>query len=72
MTFTALHFISHSASSSPSRLLFRLPSIIPRRSEGGGGVGGVGGGGGRGESRSAYKQGVLGQAANAGGKDVSR
>lgn len=33
MTFTALHFISHSASLSPFCLLLSLPSIIPCRSE---------------------------------------
>lgn len=33
MTFTALHFISHSAPLSPFCLLFHLPSIIPCRSE---------------------------------------
>lgn len=64
MTFTAPHFISHSASLSPFCLLLPLVSIILCRSERER----------RGEekkSRSAYKRGVLGQAANA-GKDVSR
>lgn len=65
MTFTALHFISHSASLSPFCLLLSLPSIIPCRSER------ERRGGRKKKSHCAYKRGVLGQAANA-GKDVSR
>lgn len=72
MTFTALHFISHSASSSP------FPSPFPSSEHHSALLRGRWWWcwwwcwwGGRGESRRAYKRGVLGQAGNA-GKDVSR